>query len=404
MKKLILQNYIWFLFLIFVSAGSFVAEHINHRFSMPDLEVYEKAATRLINGEELYRTTEEDPYEHYVFKYAPPAALIFIPFALPDPEASKYLYWIFLTFIMGHLLYLSKNIFTVDGHNRSRTTLSIVLLIIIAGTHFFRELHLGQVNLLLLWCYMLAMFALYRNQQILGGIPLGISIFVKPFALIFLPFLLLSGKFRASLSFLATAMVMFLIPFVFYPDLQQYMGLYGSWMEELSIELSNKQDLLAAGNHTLFSLIARFTPLRLLPLEGSAKLFYQGLLLVLIGIFLLRFMLKDKSQFGRIKIFIVLIALIPMLAVTSYNAFILSLPLLACIIFQFRKLTFAMKVLFIISCLMIGGNIYDISGPQLFDILWGISVYTWGSMGLMIILFTEWKKIRLDLEESMQLS
>jgi hypothetical protein len=358
----------------------------------------------MIHGEELYRTAEDDPYEHYVFKYAPPAALLFIPFTLPGPEASKYIYWIFLTFIMGHLLYLSRNIFTGGSHVKSRITISIVLLIIITGTHFFRELHLGQVNLLLLWLYVLAMFAFYQNKQILSGIPLGISIFVKPFAIIFLPLFLLSGKFRASISFLMTAIVMFLIPFAFYPDLQQYIGLYGSWLEELSIELSNKQDLLAAGNHTLFSVIARFTPIRLLPLIGSAKLVYQGLLLIMIGLFFLRFMLKDKSQFGRIKIFAVLIALIPMLAVTSYNAFILSLPLLACIIFKFRKLTITSKILFIISCLLIGGNIYDISGPQLFDILWEISIYTWGSLGLMIILFAEWKKIHHDPEESMKAS
>jgi hypothetical protein len=93
-----------------------------------------------------------------------------------------------------------------------------------------------------------------------------------------------------------------------------------------------------------------------------------------------------------------------MLAVTSYNAFILSLPLLACIIFKFRKLTITSKILFIISCLLIGGNIYDISGPQLFDILWEISIYTWGSLGLMIILFAEWKKIHHDPEESMKAS
>ena len=72
----------WIIFLVLVSAGSLSAELINGRLEMVDLEVYYRAAERLVDGGDLYRGVEEDPYFHYVFKYSPPAALLFVPFIL----------------------------------------------------------------------------------------------------------------------------------------------------------------------------------------------------------------------------------------------------------------------------------------------------------------------------------
>lgn len=393
MKKFARQQYIWLLFLLLVSLGSLTAEFINHRFSMPDLEVYVKAADRLMQGEELYRTAEEDPYEHYVFKYSPPAAMLFIPISFFGSVTAKYVYWGLLTIMLAQILYLSQRIFNTKSAAGTKISLNLILLIIITGTHFFRELHLGQVNLLLLWLYVLAMAAYFRDKEILTGIPLAISIFIKPFALIFVPFLLLTGKFRASISFLLSALTLFLLPLIFYPDVNHYLGLYGSWFKELSIELGNKQDLLEAGNHTLFSLLARFTPLRLIPLDGNTRLVFQVMVLALLGLLLLWNIIREKSVSSRMNMFALLTALIPLLAFTSYNAFIFTLPLLASLIFSFRRLGFFSKILFVVSCLLIGGNIYDLAGPVLFNILWGASVYSWGTIGLIAIYCMEFNRI-----------
>jgi len=393
-KVFLKQNYLWIIFLMLISAGSFTAERINGRLDMRDLEVYYRAADRLIGGAELYRSAEEDPWEHYVFKYAPPSAMLFIPFLLFGIPATKIIYWIFLTAILGLVLYLLRQIFSRKKGNNERIAGCLVLGILITGTHFFRELHLGQVNLLLLGIYISALALFLRRHAQAAGALLAFSVFIKPFGMIFLPLFLIMGKWKEILYFIGFALLFFLLPMLFYTEHNSYFDLYSSWFTELNIELGSKQDLFAAGNHTIFSILARFTPLGLLPLSGSGKLIYQLIILLALALLLLWFYFSRPVPERGKRIFIVLIALIPLLAYTSYNAFIFSLPLVLFLLFRFRELNTFFKVVFILSSICIGGNIYDLVGPELFDHLWANSIYSWGTIGLIVTSLSHWNKFR----------
>ena len=394
MKPFLKQNFIWIIFLITVSAGSFIAEHINGRMDMRDLEVYYTAADRLIDGGELYRSVEEDPWEHYVYKYAPPAAMLFIPFLPLGVPLSKVVYWVLLTTILGLVLYLLRRIFSKrDGKNALIVT-GLVLGILITGTHFFRELHLGQVNLLLLGMYISALAFHLKQKPRATGALLAFSVFIKPFGLIFLPLFLIMGKWKEIIYFIGFGLLFFLLPMLFYADSNTYFGLYVSWYNELGIELGDKQDLLAQGNHTLFSFLARFTPLGLIPLTGTSKIIYQVLILLVIAVIFIWFYFSRPVPERGKRLFIVLTAMIPLIAFTSYNAFIFSLPLVVFLVFRFRELRTVFKVIFVLSCICIGGNIYDLVGPELFDRLWAISIYSWGTIGLIVTSFSHWNRFR----------
>ncbi len=391
MKAFLRKNYAWILFLILVSLGSLFAESINHRFEMRDLEVYHKAAVRMLDGEGLYRDIEADPYEHYVYKYSPPAALLFTPFVLTGLAAGKYIYWALLTFIMGAVLYILPRDIVRNYIPSRHITWIIIPGIIITGTHFFAELHLGQVNLLLLGIYVWALLLFLKRNAAAPGILLAISIFIKPFGLIFLPLFLVLGRWKEMLWFLGSALLMFLLPLFFYPDIHEFLGLYRSWIHELLIELGNKQALFADGNHTLFSVLARQSPLHHILQTEIARLLYQLLLLSLIALFLLWYLFRKKHPEGKARIYIVLIAIIPLLAFTSSNAFIFTLPLILYLLAGFRKMSPVLKIIFILSCILIGGNIYDLLGKDTYEFFRDLSVYTWGSLGLMLCLFLNWK-------------
>ncbi len=395
MKAFLFQNYKWVIVLVLVSMGSLSAELINDSFRMRDLEVYQKTALRMVNGEDLYRAVEDDPYEHYVYKYSPPAAMFFIPLILPGLTVSKFLYWVFLTFIFGSILYNMKVIFTGKAEMNSRITGSLMLATAIVGTHFFRELHLGQVNLLLLGAYIYALRCFLARQSAGFGVLMAASIFIKPFALIFIPFLLVLRKFKESMYFAGFTILLFILPFAFYPDITGFMDLYASWIRELGIEMADKQGLLAEGNHTLFSVVARFTPVGFLEMNETGRYIYQLLVLGLLGTLIFWFLFKKKVADAPARIFIILISFIPLLAFTSNNAFIFTLPLIAYLLFKYRELNVYFKVLFILSCILIGGNIYDLLGRELFNILWGMSVYTWGTIGLLVTVFANWRNFPL---------
>lgn len=395
MKAFLIQNYVWLIFLLLVSVGSISADLINNRLYMSDLEVYHKTAVRMLDGGELYREAEENPNEHYVYKYSPPVAMLFIPFAFTGFAAAKAIYAIMLVFFLGHILYILKNTFLGYFEMNRRITASLIFSIAIVGTHFFRELHLGQVNLLLLWLYVLALRSYQKDKAVWFGVILAISLFIKPFGLIIIPFIIITGRYKELLYTLLAIVILFILPFAFYLDPQSFIGLYGSWLTELSIELGNKQDLLADGNHTLVSILIRYTPLGPLVQNGAMSYVYQLLVLFIIALLILWFLFKRKVEDGRIRIYIVLVALIPLLAFTASNAFIFSLPLILFLMFHFRSLNTFFKVLFILFCLLIGGNIYDLMGRDLHNILWGISIYSWGTVGLLLVLFINWKYLHI---------
>jgi hypothetical protein len=399
MRSFLFKGYGWVIFLVLLSLGSLTAELVNRRFQMPDLAVYQKAAVRLMNGEELYRSAEEDPYEHYVFKYSPPAALLFIPMAAAGFEISRVLYWILLTFLLGSVLFNVKHIFAaVQGMNR-QINLSLILTMLCVGTHFFRELHLGQVNLLLSGMYLFALRLMLDQKHIPAGLLLAASLFIKPFALIFIPLLLITGRFKEVIWVVVFLVILFFTPLLFYHDLQTFLGLYKSWVNELLLELGSKQELMAEGNLTIFSVIYRYTPLSHLIPQGLPVIIYQLILLSLTGLLILWHLFIRKSGDGFPRMFLILTAMIPLLAYTSYNAFIFVLPLLAFLMLKFREMNHVSKGLFIAGCLMTGGNIYDLVGKELFDHLYNISVYTWGAIALLTVVFINWKKFSVSAPE-----
>ncbi|RLD80836.1 MAG: hypothetical protein DRJ15_06040 [Bacteroidetes bacterium] len=392
MKTFIQKNYVWILFLLLVSAGSFSAELINSRMDMRDLEVYYRAADRLTEGGELYRAVEDNPWEHYVYKYAPPAAMLFIPFLPLGIPLSKIIYWILLSFILGTVLYNLKRLLSPKTASNRRVATSLLLGIIIVGTHFFRELHLGQVNLLLLGIYIFALCLLQKEKPMGFAALIAVSIFIKPFGLIFLPLLIIMGRFRELLYFTGFTILMILLPMLFYADSNTYFELYVSWYRELTTELGAKQDLFSAGNHTIFSILARYSPLGLLPIEGSGRHIFQLGVMLSLALLLLWFYFRRPVPERALRLYIVLIAIIPLLAFTSYNAFIFTLPLIIYLLFRFGELNILFKIILIISCVFIGGNIYDLAGKDLYNYLWSISIYSWGTIGLLLTLFAHWNK------------
>lgn len=390
LKSFVRSNYQWMLFLVLLSYGSLAGEFINHRFEMADLEVYYKTAWRMIDGEGIYRDVESDPYEHYVYKYSPPGAILFMPLSLAGFTAARHIYWALLTFVFGSVLLNMKYVFNRPLLRKGHVTVSLILATLVVGTHFFRELHLGQVNLLLLGIYIYALVLYLSGKHAGFGALLAISIFIKPFGLIFLPLLLVMRRYREVLWFVGCSTVLFFLPLVFYHDLSTFKGLYISWFSELTIELGNKQSLLEAGNHTIFAVLARYSPLRWINMGETGKIIFQLSLLAAIAFLILWFLFRKRIPGGEARIFIALTAMIPLLAFTSYNAFIFTLPLVVFLMMNFRGMKLLWKIIFTISCLLIGANIYDLVGRELFDLLWGVSVYAWGTIGLLLVMFANW--------------
>ena len=380
-------------FLVLVCIGFMFAELINHRFWLSDLEVYYKAAQRISNGMNLYRYVEDG---HYVFKYSPTSAVYFIPLTILNFDIAKIVYWLFLTFLIvvgfRNCIKLLQPTLLNDESNKQFNWVVIGALFSLA-IHFLRELHLGQVNYLLFFIYLSAVTDYLNNKKYYPYL-IAISLFLKPFALIFVPYLLLKKEFKVIALIAVSIVVLAIIPLFFYGSINNTTQQYLAWMNELKIELSHKQGLLQNSNHTIFSVVARYTPLQLIVESTAIAKVYQIILLGLLGIFVYSFIqLQQKATIEtdrKLLIaldFAMLISLIPLLAFTSENAFIYTMFLVFAIVIYFNRMLIVEKIFAVTGLLFIGGNFAEVIGKKLSQRLDEISLISVGAIILLLLIY-----------------
>lgn len=388
MKKIItvIKNNWALTFLAFLCLAFMAAELINHRFWLSDFQVYYRAAIRLVQGGPLYHVSYEDPY--YIYKYSPVAPLFFIPFTIFSLSVSKVVYWIFLTILILSSFILASKAIDPKKPVRLHNTAFIAAVFILA-LHFLRELHLGQVNYLLFTGYVLMCYLYVRGKRTLSAVLLAITIFFKPFGLIFIPYFLVKKNYKELAIFSISTLCLFFIPLVFYRSWPEFIGLYRGWLNELMVEMGHKQSLLLAGNHTIFSVFARYTPVKFLLTNEMASKIYQLVLLGVIGILYFYFQKKDrKGNRFIVNNFAFLIALIPLFSFTSENAFCFTGLAVLSILINFKLLNLYERILAILGFICIGGNFGEIIGRENSVYLDHISLISFGAIALLVVLYS----------------
>jgi hypothetical protein len=160
-----------------------------HR-DLPDFEVYRTAATRALSAEPLYRPEDG----HWQFKYLPAFALVMAPFALLRQAVARPLWYalsvaLLVLFVRRSVAALPDKRFT----SRALTWLAVLLV----GRFYVHELDLGQTNILLGVMLVTAFAAVSNGRHVAAGALVGLAIFVKPYALILVPWLPLAAGWAA---------------------------------------------------------------------------------------------------------------------------------------------------------------------------------------------------------------
>ncbi|MEZ5318092.1 MAG: glycosyltransferase family 87 protein [Vicinamibacterales bacterium] len=147
-----------------------------------DFTVYRTAAGRAIDAQPLYRPADG----HWQFKYLPASALLLAPFAiLPAPVARAA--WYGLS-VLALVLFVRLSVSTLPDRQLGTRALAW-LVVLILGRFYIHELVLGQSNILLGALLITAVVAGGRGHAGAAGALVGLAVFVKPYALILLPWL-----------------------------------------------------------------------------------------------------------------------------------------------------------------------------------------------------------------------
>lgn len=177
----------------------------NAHWNLIDMRTYRGGAQHLVDGQSLYNGPV---FLTLNFIYPPFAAILFLPLTLLSTSVDK---WLTFTGELALLYFAGRHCWRRMTTARGGDLVKLSLLT--AGLGLWMDpiritTYLGQINTLLL---ALVVADLYRTRGRFGGVGLGIAAGIKLTPLIFLPFLLVTRRFRdAAVAvgvFVATALV-----------------------------------------------------------------------------------------------------------------------------------------------------------------------------------------------------
>ena len=214
---------------------------------MPDFEVYWRAGSRALAGESLYRVEDE----HYQLKYLPAFAILAIPAGLLPLPVGKAL-WLTASVALIPVV-LQASLMLLPSRRKSAAILAGVTIAIMAK-FYGHELILGQVNLLLLGLVLAAVHLLTRERPVAAGLLIALAIVIKPYAVIFVPWLAALRAFRALASTVAGSTAMLMLPALIY-GISGTIALHQAWWH--TVADSTAPNLLNPDNVSLAAMYAK---------------------------------------------------------------------------------------------------------------------------------------------------
>ncbi len=211
-----------------------------------DFEVYLTAGTRAAAGESLYRESDG----HWQFKYLPAFAVAIAPLTKMPPTAARGV-WFFLS--VGLLVVLVNRSYAMLPGRRSRAAFLVWLTILAMGKFYVREVGLGQTNLLLAVFVLTALACWMRGRDVAAGVLLAAAAVVKPYAVLFLPYLLARRKWNGAASFVAVLVGALALPAVTYGWAGNLAELHGLWV---TVTTSTAPNLIGQDNISVAGMYA----------------------------------------------------------------------------------------------------------------------------------------------------
>jgi hypothetical protein len=327
------------------------------RKDMSDFGVCYQGGKRILEGETLYRVSDG----HLQYKYSPPSAVFFSLLALLTYETAKFIWYLSELVFLYLSLILSYKI--LPSRLKKKGTIIVFSLLILAKFHA-REIELGQVNIHIILVLTLMLLAVLNHKDILAGLWWGLSLFFKPYALVFLPYFLLKRRFRLVAAGIVVVILGLFSPMVFY-GFKGNIIVLREWLASLS--RSTSPLLGTFDNASLHSFFLNILPDQ----KADFALVFIICVSCLIGLSFLGMMFLGKKR-GLKKPealeFAFLFILIPLLSPLGwYYNYLYSILAIILLLNYMEKFPAYLKYGLIINFIIIGASLKEILGKVAFD-------------------------------------
>ena len=329
---------------------------------MPDFEVYWTAGARAAAAQPLYRAEDG----HFQFKYLPAFAVIVSPLAAVPLPAAKGAWFAVSAALMVTLLWFSLQALPAP---RKPPVLLVVLTFLAMAKFYAHELILGQVNLLFATLVALAMVWMRNSRDAGAGLLLALAVVVKPYGVIFAPWLATRRHRGALLTMTAGLAGLLLLPAARY-GWDGNVQLLADWWR--TVTTTTAPNLLNPDNVSLSAMYAKWLgPQSPAPVLAAAT---GGALLILAAVVMMgRGVLKTPDTLEAS----LLLLLVPLLSPQGWDyVFLIATPAVMLLINEMPSLPRGLRYATIASIAIVALSIFDIMGREAYSTFMRLSLVT----------------------------
>jgi hypothetical protein len=341
---------------------------------MTDFGVCYQGGKRILEGETLYRVSDG----HLQYKYSPPSAIFFSLFSLLSYEIAKLIWYLSELIFLYLILILSYKLLPSKLKKKGAI---IVFSLLILAKFYAREIELGQVNIFIILILVLMLVAVLEKKDVLAGLLWGLTLFFKPYALVFLPYFLLKKRFKLTITGIVVIILGLMSPVIFY-GFKGNIIVLKDWFTTLSQSTS---PLLASfDNASIHSFFLNVFPAQKTKL---ALAFIMGVILVVTLSFLGMMFLGKKKGLKKPEVleFSFLFILIPFLSPLGwYYNYLYSILAVVFLLNDLEKFPLLLKYGLIVNFIIIAGSLREILGQEVFHFYTRYSLVV---LNYLIVLF-----------------
>jgi hypothetical protein len=340
------------------------------RTEMVDFGVYRTAAARAVAAEPLYRADDG----HYQFKYLPAFALAMAPFAAIEREAAQAIWFALSAGLLT--AFVRWSVRGLPERRRSEPVLA-GLAVLFMAKFYAHELTLGQTNILLGCLLAAALLAVQIDQPVVAGALIGVAAFVKPYALILLPWLAFTYGLSAALSCATVVLLGLVLPIVRY-GWSGNLQLLAEWYRTVSA--STVPNLTSADNVSLAAMWAKW----LGPggvAAGMTALSSLGAIALVATVWLRRLRVSSPDYLE----FALLMMLIPLLSPQGWDyVLLLATPAVVCLMDRWPETGIGWRAACGLALVLMSFTLFDLMGRSLYADFMAHSIVTVAAVGVAV--------------------
>jgi hypothetical protein len=361
-------------------AAAAVSFHVRIGRRMPDFQVYRTAGNRALAGEELYRQSDG----HWQFKYLPAFAFLVAPVSMfpapkdaetTDPRGRAYDPWsdtarvVWFGCSVALLVVLVALSLRLLPGRTWRGSAIVGVTILALGKFYAHELELGQTNILLAVVVLLAVAQFKSGREATGGALLAAATVVKPYAILFVPYLVARRQWRACAGFAILLALALLLPALRYGFHQNAALLSGWWS---TVTMSTPPNLGVSDNISIAAMYAKW-----FGVGSLANWLALATAVLLVAVCARILTIAPRAPCPQYLDAALLLTLIPLLSPQGWDyVLLLATPAVMLIVNNLARFNRPVRWL-AIACLMIAGlTLWDIVGRRIYTLFMVSSIVT----------------------------